>query len=119
MPPQNASIFLAEDDKGKISEIRGILEGSGHQIEKEVYDKYSALTFAKRIGKTAINVALVDSNLGFEWIDGRDGREILAEIKKQNPKIKTIGISRIDHLKTANVEIVSDFKDLPAIIENL
>ncbi|HEY5601342.1 MAG TPA: response regulator [Patescibacteria group bacterium] len=93
MAPENANVFLAEDDNSWRRIAHQALERDSHQVLVEVStfeDALEAITKAKEIG---INVAIVDGNLTNEDASGTDGRLIANSLRKEIPEIKIVSFS--------------------------
>ena len=119
MSPENASIFLVEDDKAKAAKIKQKAEAVGHSVLKMVYNRRDAINYARTLEPGKFNVALIDTNLGGSYSAGQDGQDVLETIRRQDPKVKIIGISHMDRLEGADVPIVNDHDKLPEIIDKL
>lgn len=93
MSPENANVFLAEDDNSWKGIARRALERDSHQVLVEVTtleDAFEAIARAKEIG---VNVAVVDGNLSEDDTSGYDGTAIAAALRKEIPEIKIVSFS--------------------------
>lgn len=118
MSPENADIFLAEDDSEKVADIRQILRGSGHRVLIMADNRRQAIGLAERLQPGLVQIALIDSNLSSN-LNGQDAEDIIQRIHEQDPEVKIIGISYVDRVESADIQIVNDFDNLPNLIDEL
>lgn len=93
MSPENAKVFLAEDDKTFRRIAREVIEDSSHEVLIEastLEDALEAISQAERLG---VNVAVVDGNLTQDDYRGYDGRRIAEALRRQIPGIKIVSFS--------------------------
>lgn len=93
MAPENASVFVAEDDPDWQEFISDDLEKGGHSLKRLAQTKEDALASITSFVQDGIQVAIVDGNLSGDDHSGTDGREIVEAIRSTNPDIKIIGLS--------------------------
>lgn len=93
MSPQEAKIFMAEDDKYYAETLGEFLTMAGHAIVAHVRTLAEALHMIDELPEDSIQVGLIDANLD-EWEDrGFDGIEIAKSFRKRFPKASILGIS--------------------------
>ena len=124
MSPENAHVFVAEDDKswrGII--IRRKLEGAGHQVAFEAPDIESALEGATQAKELGVNVAVVDGNLNERAVSCADGRAIAKALRETLPSIKIIALSASDLADYGDVRLdkgnIDDVTRLPDLVKEL
>lgn len=95
MAPENAKVFLAEDDANLRGSARQFIERAGHNVVVEagtLKDALGAIPQAKALG---VNVAVVDANLTEKETSGDDGMTVAAALREVIPGIKIISFSTI------------------------
>ncbi len=93
MAPENARVFLAEDDSTFRRAARRFIEGSSHQVSVEANtlgDAISAIPKAKELG---VNVAVLDGNLTEDDTSGYDGETLATALRDEIPDIKIVSFS--------------------------
>lgn len=94
MSPENARVFLVEDDKIGVVNTRWFLtENGGHTIVAEASSLEEALNLIPHLEEKGVNVAVVDGNLSLNDSSGRDGATVAEEIRKRAPNIKIVAYS--------------------------
>src|SRR3989344_6802499 len=93
MAPENARVFLAEDDKSFRKFARRFIEGASHQVSVEVSTLGDAIVAIPRAKELGVNVAVVDGNLTADDTSGNDGDMLAAALRKEIPDIKIISFS--------------------------
>ncbi len=93
MSPENARVFIAEDNKNFLDIIQEYLEEAGHSVVLKANTLTDALAGVDNLEKLGIDVAVLDGNLD-EWeTKGYDGQEVLRAIRATAPRVRTIGMS--------------------------
>ncbi len=114
MSPENANVFLVEDDKSFRGYARRFIEGAGHKIVVEVDTFQGALEAISSVKALGVNVAVVDGNLTEEDFSGDDGSRIAAVLREEIPGIKIISFSGNKqsygdiHVSKCNIEEVKN-----------
>lgn len=93
MSPENANIFVAEDDPQWQAIIKKNVGKGGHTVTHTAQTKTDALAQIPNLESSGVQVAIVDGNLTRGNSSGDDGREIVAAIRSQAPSVKIIGFS--------------------------
>lgn len=93
MSPQNARVFIAEDDKSWQEIYRYHFKDSEHIIVELAKNMEEVENILPRLAELEIQVAIVDGNLSPHGHDGFEGKFVIREIKRLFPHIKTIGMS--------------------------
>lgn len=94
MSPENARVFLVEDDKIGVMRTRWFLtENGGHTIVAEASSLEEALNLIPHLEEKGVNVAVVDGNLSPDDSSGRDGTTVAEEIRKEAPNVKIVAYS--------------------------
>jgi CheY-like chemotaxis protein len=97
MCPENAMVFLAEDDpefRGEL--IPDSLRPGGHQVVLSAGNLEQALQMVDRFSDFGVQVAIIDANLAEGDYSGRDGRILLKAIREKAPGVKIVGCSQSD-----------------------
>jgi len=118
MSPEKAKILLIEDTKEKETIIMNALRGSGHHIVEVIRNRMDAKRRAQTIGHEAVQVVLLDGNLGYRP-GVEDGEEIAADIRQSDPDIGIINTYNFRRNEQADVKIVNNLDKLPEIIDKL
>jgi CheY-like chemotaxis protein len=95
--PEQAKIFLVEDDPDLREVERAWIEGKGHEVVLEASSLKEALEKVSRakekrglIKKERVNVAVLDGNLG---TGPTDGPQIAEALREAIPEIKIVSFS--------------------------
>ena len=102
MSPENARVFLVEDNNRKRGLIIEVLEDAGHKIGLVATSLPEALKLIDKLRKERINVAIVDGSLDPDISNTDDGETIAEEIKSKFPEITVIGHAYEDGLRNAD-----------------
>jgi len=98
MSPENAIVFIAEDDRIFREISIEIIEASSHHVAVVASTLQEALSGIEEAKRKGVNVAVVDGNLTKRDVSGNDGRLISEEIRKQIPNIKIISFSSSEQI---------------------
>jgi CheY-like chemotaxis protein len=93
MCPENARIFLVEDDKSRQSLVKDAMKTFGHEVVDVASSLKEALDKVSKLDKKRIDVAIVDGNLSENNVSGSDGAAVASAIKAKHPSIIVIGNS--------------------------
>lgn|GEM_PF-1528755 len=94
MAPENALVFVADDDVDQQGDYVRWLPRGGHRVVATATSLIEAGEVIPTLGEQGVQVAIVDGNLGkgpLASSDGRDGRMIVEQIRKLYPEIKIVG----------------------------
>lgn len=91
--PQQARIFLVEDDILEVQEVKYFLEKADHKIVAEAKSLEEALNLIPQLSEKGINIAIVDGNLTSGDSSGKDGQTVATAIRKQSKGIKIVAYS--------------------------
>lgn len=94
MSPENANVFLVEDDFLDTWRTGEYLKMGGHSVKLQASTLEEALALVPKLKEEGINVAVIDGNLSRGKEDGIDGERVVEAIKKQAPNVVTIVYSR-------------------------
>lgn len=103
--PDNARVFVAEDDSRWQSAIVKSVGKGGHTVTHTAQTKADALSQIPTLESSGVQVAIVDGNLTQGISSGNDGREIVAAIRSQAPNIKIIGFSASNTISGVDVSL--------------
>jgi CheY-like chemotaxis protein len=103
MCPENANVFVVEDDKFWQEAIKENLSIGGHRIVLSATSLKDALEATNNLSKFGVQVATVDGNLG-GYSAGHDGQKVIAAIREKAPEVKIIGFSS-DPLPGTDVDL--------------
>jgi CheY-like chemotaxis protein len=92
MSPENARVFVAEDDADFQLIIRTSLEEEGHKVVIAATTRKEALEDVKYLKDLGIQIGIIDGNLSGSK-SGKDGRDLIRAIRETKSGIITIGIS--------------------------
>lgn len=101
MSPENARLFIVEDDPDSREGLAEYLERSGHKVVVIATDMKKATEVIPTLLKEKVQVALVDGNLG-EGASNTDGQVIAEAIHEQAPGIAVIGIPTFGEITGAD-----------------
>ncbi len=90
--PENAQIFLAEDNEGHRRVLTDLLELHNHTVVAAVATREEALRTLEAT-LPAFNIAVLDGNLNAYSTSGKDGADIAKYIRAHFPDVKIIGYS--------------------------
>lgn len=93
MSPENAKVFVAEDEKDWQELIVEILEDAGHEVTLTASSLDEALAATQKLREKQVQVAIVDGNLSRISSRGNDGQAIIAAIRENAPEVKIVGMS--------------------------
>jgi CheY-like chemotaxis protein len=102
MAPENANIFIVEDNEDRIEKLTEILKDDGHKVVDIAKTRAEALKKIPELGENKVNITIMDGNLTKDDICGNDGEEFTREIKARYPNIIVIGNSNSDHVRGAD-----------------
>ena len=88
----NASVLIVDDEVNVQRSLRGVLEDSGYEVQTTG----SGEECVDLLDETSVDVILLDV-----WLPGKDGLEILEEIKVRRPHQYVIMISGHGTIGTA------------------
>ncbi len=80
------------------------IEVAGHKVVDRARSLEEALALVKKLKALQVDIVTLDGNLTLGEGSGKEGRTILAEIRKNAPKVKIIGISG-DPMPQADVDL--------------
>ena len=103
MCPENAKIFLVDDDEGTNRSLSFVLRIYGHTIVETATTLDEALEKIPSLDEKGVNVAIVDGNLSMEGQSGDDGEIVARQIKAQHPEIVVIGHATRNLIRNADV----------------
>ena len=121
MCPENANIFIAEDNRNFHESLKDYLRFGGHKVVASAYTYEEALPIIEHLEELGVQVAIVDGNLGSgSW----NGVKISEAIRIHNPAVKIIhnstnyfdGPCDADFRKGDNPDLGSD---ISAVVKNL
>lgn len=90
MSPENARVFLVEDDEWDGWYTEKYLKSGGHLVGLKASTLGEALALVPKLKEERIDVAVVDGNLTRGKRDGADGREVMEAIREQAPSVKIV-----------------------------
>jgi len=102
--PEDASIFLAEDNKVESQIAKATITRGGHRIVAEASTLAEALAAIPYLPSNTI--AVVDANLDASDTSGADGKNIVEALIVHDPKVTIIGYSRDPFPAVPGVNIV-------------
>lgn len=91
--PQQARIFLVEDDILEVRQVKYFLEKAGHEIVVEAKSLEEAFNLIPQLPGQGVNVAIVDGNLTAGDSSGRDGQAVATAIREKAKGIKIVAYS--------------------------
>jgi CheY-like chemotaxis protein len=95
------------------------VEIAGHTVVDRARSLDEALALVKKLKALQVDVVTLDGNLTLGEGSGKEGRTILAEIRKNAPKVKVIGISG-DPMPAADIDLGKErVKDLADALARL
>lgn len=119
MSPENARVFVAEDDKDWQRFIEDYIKEGGHTMVLLAKTRQEALEMVKQFKELGIQVAIIDGNLNSIITNGSDGQAVLAAIRIQSPEVKTIGMSSLN-VRGTDVDLGKcNVRELGDVIKNL
>jgi len=86
-------VLHVEDNLDWQNTVRGIVEDMGGILVKTVSSVETAMSAIATLEKLKIDIVILDGSLSSHEEGDRDAKVILAAIKKQKRKVKTIGLS--------------------------
>ena len=90
MCPENALVFVAEDDVDWQGDYARWLPRAGHKVVATATSLVKASEVIPTLAEQGIQVAIVDGNLGLsQW--GEDGAIIVERLRAEVPGIKIVG----------------------------
>lgn len=104
MTPDNARVFIIEDNPDIRDIEREILEKEGHVVVGEADNFEDALAAVDEFKNLRVQVATTDGNLSGGEYDGSEGRAIIQKIKRRAPGVKTLGLSN-DEMPDADIDL--------------
>ena len=93
MAPEQAKVFLAEDDIGLRGTIKGLVNKAGHEVVGEAGTLNGAVAAIEELKVLGVNVAVLDGNLTEEDFSGDDGAQIATALRKEIPGIRIVSLS--------------------------
>lgn len=93
MTPDNAKVFVIDDDEATQEIIAEVLKIAGHTVAGIALNLNDALSVIPTLEEKGVQIATVDGNLTKEDASGHDGKTIVAAIRQQAPKVKIIGLT--------------------------
>lgn len=93
MAPENAHVFVIEDDEFAQDTIVEVLERGKHKVVLKASSLRDALEAVPTLQEKGIQVATVDGNLRQGDESGRDSKTIVEAIRKNAPQVKTVGLT--------------------------
>ncbi|RJQ27945.1 response regulator [Candidatus Parcubacteria bacterium] len=110
MSPEEARIFLAEDDPGWAELNRLGVTIAGHHVVIEVRDVNEGLNLVQEAQQLGVNVALLDGRIPF---GPDDGTKLAAALREAIPSMQVVDISISgDAVKGANAQMPKDRFDI-------
>lgn len=105
MAPENALVFVAEDDVDWQANYARWLPRASHKVVATATSLVKASEVIPTLAEQGVQVAIVDGNLGFsQW--GEDGAIIVERLRAEVPGIKIVGAtSDPDGVSGADVNI--------------
>src|SRR5437870_5345376 len=92
MSPENAKVFVVEDDERWQEAITYELQAAGHTVVAKAQTLSEALATIPFLSSFGVQVATLDANLDPYEFRGYDGQRILQAIREQTPDIRTVGM---------------------------
>lgn len=94
MSPENAKVFIAEDDRYWRRVLKRELKRGGHNVLLVASTLLEAIDKIKKFREEGIQVAVIDGNLNPDNLGGgRDGEMLAEAIHALEPEVKIIGMS--------------------------
>lgn len=94
MSPENAKVYIIEDDSSTAEMIKNVVEHSGHEVVGQSDNFEDAMTAVeKEFDQKEVQVVTLDKNLDSVNRGKPDGEIILESIRKNHPEIKVVGMS--------------------------
>ena len=90
--PENAVIFIAEDNDEMRRMLKTMLKIRGHSVVLEADSLKEALEGVKEVKTLGVNVAIVDGSLDGQDSPG-DGPKVAEALRKEIPTIKIVSFS--------------------------
>jgi len=101
MCPEKANVLVVENKKAWQLLVRSSLEAAGHTVVDLAQTLEEALTAARKLKESEIQVVTVDGDLGTSV---RDGKAVIEAIRTHAPGVKIVGVAGSKMLKAdANV----------------
>ncbi len=117
--PENARVFVAEDDPDFLDDLKMVLEGEGHAVTLSATSLENALQAIGNFQKLGIQVASIDGNLKRGVRSGTDGRQLVNAIRDLAPDVKIIGMSA-EPITGVDVDLGKDrFEELGQVVTGL
>lgn len=91
MAPENAQIFLVEDNAKVVKTLTEYLENAGHEVVETATSLQEALSKIPTLSQKGVNVAILDGNLTEGEESGQEGEIVAEAIKAQLPYVIVIG----------------------------
>lgn len=92
MCPENANVFVVEDEKFWQDGIKDLLSQGGHRVVLSATSLDEALEATNNLSTLGVQVATIDGNLK-GYSGGRAGQAVIAAIREKAPEVKIIGFS--------------------------
>lgn len=120
MSPENARVFVVEDEKLWQKCLKRWLEKGGHQIVASATTLEQALEIAKRLKKMGVQVVTLDGNLRDKIRSGEDAQVVLREIRSHAPEVKVVGLSS-DDIPGVDVDLGKEnaFTSIDKVVKDL
>ena len=93
MCPENANVYVVEDNSEWKRIVAKEMEKGGHTIVAQDEKRESALQTVESLVAMGVQVVVLDGNVTEGMHDGSDGRLIAKAIKQAAPEVKIIGFS--------------------------
>lgn len=117
--PENARVFIAEDNNQLIKVFERNLSRAGHVIVSTTTSLKDALDAIKRFEELNVQIAVLDANLSPDDESGNDGRSLVEAINRLSVDVKTIGMSS-SKMEGVTIDLGKrNYSDLATVITNL
>lgn len=93
MSPQEAKVFIIEDNDIHRSDLKEWLERAGHSVVGTAKTFKDAQDAVKRLQELRAEIVTLDANLSPGKADGREGEVLAQQIRREAPDITIIGMS--------------------------
>ncbi len=109
MTPENANVYLVEDNESLRESTKALLELDGHNVVAEAATLDEALEGISKARDAGVQVAVVDGNLSQNDLSGNDGNTVADALRKAIPGIKIISYSS-DEQDYGDVHVSKDVR---------
>ena len=117
--PENARVFIAEDNPQFLEAFGRKLSRAGHIVVSTATSLTDGLDAIKQFEILKVQAAVLDGNLSPNDESGSDGRDLVEAIGRLAPNVKTVGMSA-SKIEGVTIDLgKKNYSDLAAVITSL